>query len=109
MKGTWAIVLVRKYRPWLECTPELLETSRTHVAKNGYSFERECACIDHEDFNYSCSECKVVTTTYTDEDLLDSALGLAEMQCSLRDDAWVVDSDTLQIVAAFRMSIEKVV
>ena len=108
MKGTWAIVLVRKYMA-LECTSKLLKTSRTYIGKNGYSFEQEFICEDHVDFSLSCKDCVTKTVTYTDEDMFNRAVDMAQMQCSLRDDTWVVDSDTLQIVAAFRMSIEKFV
>jgi hypothetical protein len=44
MKGTWDIVLVRKYHA-LECTPELLETSRLHFSKQGYNFKRELIIV----------------------------------------------------------------
>lgn len=108
MKGTWAVVLVRKHRA-LECTPELLETARIYNGKRGYSFEQEFICEDHVDFSLSCKDCVTKTVTYTDEDMLNHAVDMAQMKCSLYDDAWVVDSDTLQIVAAFRMSIEKIV
>ena len=108
MKGTWAIVLVRKYRA-LECTPELLETSHTHFGKNGHSFRQETPCEEHEEYDYWCKHCVEKTVTYTDEDMFNRAVDMAQMQCSLRDDAWVVDSETLKIVAAFRLSIEKFV
>ena len=108
LKGSWAIVLVRKYMP-LECTPELLKTSKIYFGKNGYTFNRQLICDDHEWFHRNCGNCTTETEIYTDENCFQHAIDMAQMKCSLYDDAWVVDTETLQIVAAFRMNIEKLV
>jgi hypothetical protein len=110
LKGYWSLVYVTRGTP-LVCSVEQLESSRSHTTKNGYSFDRERECEEHAytGFDYECDDCKEVTTSYTDDDLLQSAIQSASQYCDRTRDTWVVDSDTREIVAAFHMIIERLV
>lgn len=112
--NSWAVLAVPKGTP-LECTDALLNLRcRQYHGKRARSFTREEACDEHDcgyfdNFNYSCPDCKVVTVSYTAEHLLESAIDSAERLCTRHDDGWCVDGDTLEVVACFRMTIERLV
>ena len=112
---SWAVVKVRKGTPIESvCTPEQLDSARTVYGKSGYSFKRNVPCEDHRDdwldrFDYDCPECAIETITYTAESRRESAIAAAESGCDRMTDCWCVDGDTGEIIAAFRMTIERIV
>jgi hypothetical protein len=109
MKNTLAVVYVPRGTPITECPPERLNSSRTNMSKSGYSYAGDFPCPDHDDFHYGCPDCVTKTVTYTAEDMLQSAIEIARTYCSCRQDAWVVDGETRHVIAAFRMTIERLV
>lgn len=114
-KNAWSIVKVRRGTP-IEgvCTPDQLDTARQHHGKTGYSFTTENPCDEHSSewiacLPTGCPDCKVEITTYTDADMKKHAIEAAERGCDRNTDCWCVDGDTGEIIAAFRVNIERLV
>lgn len=106
-KNQWIVLCVRKGTA-LKCSKEHLENARHYFTKNGYSYTVDTVCEDHEERSYSCSRCGERVITYTEEDQLQHAIAFARNVCTLYYDGWMVDGDTLEIVAAFNMNIQRI-
>ncbi len=92
---SWSIVKVNRGTNPCECSREQINASKLHLSSKGYTYSKYDDYGNYEDF--------VVTS----EDCFESAVKMAYNTCDMYSDSWLVNSETLEIVRAFRMSIER--
>jgi len=90
------------------CPPDIAASAQSGIGKHAYTFNRQVPCAEHLDFEADCPACTLDPITYTEEDLWEQALRSGSLGCTRTHDTWIVDGDTMEIVAAFRMTIERI-
>jgi len=110
--ASWNVVTVRRSTPIPEtCPKDLLKECRTSISKKPYSFDRHLPCEDHEYLGTTaegCRECRKITVTYTYQDLFAYALKCAGDASEFLQDSWLVDGEDNRIIAAFRVTRERI-